>query len=279
METIVFLTDFSVPARHAFDQLLTLAKQTAIKNVIIYHSLGYLNGGFYYVGEFIPPPVLVDENDIASIEAKMLLLKQELLNVSPAVNVNIRHDSFTVLDGIERISEKVQVDLVVVGMRGNDDNGKNSIGTITNELIQAHLYNLLLVPDMDKAHIFKNVILAVDLVNLDKRLPVKTIFRLHELLSLKWFVVNVSVQGKHKAADLIEEQSFLHTSLDSLDPTYSYLEGEDFVEKLNVYVQEHNIHVLITVPRKLGFIASFFQKSASKKLAVHAKIPILLLVS
>ncbi|KKX51081.1 hypothetical protein L950_0206860 [Sphingobacterium sp. IITKGP-BTPF85] len=31
METIVFLTDFSVPARHAFDQLLTLAKQTAIK--------------------------------------------------------------------------------------------------------------------------------------------------------------------------------------------------------------------------------------------------------
>lgn len=279
METIVFLTDFSVPARHAFDQLLTLAKQTAIKKVIIYHSLGYLNGGFYYVGEFIPPPILVDETDIAAVDSKMLLLKQELLNVSPATNVHTRHDSFTVLDGMERISEEGHVDLVIAGMRGNDDNGKNSIGTITNELIQSHLYNLLLVPDMDKAHIFKNVILAVDLMHLDERLPVKTIFHLQELLSLRWYVVNVSVQGKHKAADLIEEQSFLHASLDSLEPTYSYLEGEDFVEKLNVYVQEHNIHVLITVPRKLGFIASFFQKSASKKLAVNAKVPILMLVS
>lgn len=279
METIVFLTDFSVPARHAFDQLMTIVKHTDIKSVIIYHSFGYQTGGFYYVGEFIPPPVLVDETHIADVEAKLLLLKQELLSISPGIRVAIRHDSMMILDGIQHISQDGHVDLVVVGMRGKDDNGKNSIGTITNELIQAHVYNLLLVPDMDKAHIFKNALLAVDLSHLDKRMPVKTIFRLQELLSLKWFIVNVSVQGKQKATDFIDEQSFLHSSLDSLEPTYSYLEGENFVEKLNVYVQEHSIHLLITVPRKLGFFAAFFQKSASKKLAVNTKIPILMLVS
>lgn len=278
METIVFLTDFSVPARHAFNQLLILAQQTEIKNVIIYHSIGYLNGGLYYVGEFIPPPAIIDEVDIANVEAELLLLKEELLRVSSSINVATRHDSRMILDGVEHIDQDKHIDLIVVGLRGNDDNGKNSIGTITNELIQAHRYNLLLVPDMDKSHLFKNALLAVDLTHLTERLPVKTIYHLQELLSLKWHIVNVSVQGQHKAADLIEEQSFLHASLDRLEPTYSYLDGEDFVDKLNVYVQEHDIHVLITVPRKLGFFASFFQRSASKKIAVHTKVPILMLV-
>jgi nucleotide-binding universal stress UspA family protein len=279
MDTIVFLTDFSVPARHAFDQLQILVKQTDIKSVIIYHSLGYLNGGLYYVGEFIPPPALIDEAYIADVDEKLLLLKQELLNGSPSLRIDTRHDSRMVLDGIQHIAKDRQIDLIIVGMRGNDDNGKNSIGSITNELIQAHKYNLLLVPDMDKTHVFKHALLAVDLSHLNERLPVKTIFHLQEMLSLKWFIVNVSVEGQYKAADLIEEQTFLHSSLDSLEPTYSYLDGEDFIEKLNVYIQEQDIDVLITVPRKLGFFATFFQKSASKKLAVNTKVPILMLVS
>lgn len=279
METIVYLTDFSVPARHAFDQLLTIAKQTGIKRVIMYHSFAYVNGGFYNVGDFMPPPPLIDDTDIEDVEAKFHLLKQELLNVSPFTKVETRHDSLAVIEGVRRIAQHEHIELVVVGMRGSDDNGKNSIGTTTNELIQAHAYNLLLVPEMDAIAIFKNALLAVDLTHLKERLPVKAILRLQEFLKLKWHVVNVSIEGKHTAAELVEEQSFLHSSLDSLEPSYSYLDGEDFVERLSSYVHDHDIDVLITVPRKLGFFANFFQKRASKKLAVYTKVPILMLIS
>ncbi|AIM36960.1 hypothetical protein KO02_09835 [Sphingobacterium sp. ML3W] len=278
METIVFLTDFSVPARHAFNQLLTIAKQTKIKNVIIYHSLAYFNNGFYSTGDFMLPPPLMDEAEIADVSGKLRLLKQELLNISPMTEVGAHYDKLTVKEGILRISESEIIDLIVVGLRGSDDGGKNSIGSTTIDLIQTHAYNLLLVPEMNPAHVYRNALLAVDLSHLRERLPVKTIFRIHKFFNLNWHVVNVSVQGKQSAAELIEEQSFLHTSLDSLEPSYSYLEGENMIEMLSSYAEDHEIDILVTVPRKLGFLATFFQKRASKKMAVHTKIPILMLV-
>lgn len=278
METIIFLTDFSVPARHAFDQLLTIAKRTKIKNVIIYHSLAYFNSEFYNTGDFMLPPPAVDDVEIDDVKGKLRLLKQELLKISPITEVSAHYDLMTVMDGVQRISENEKIDLIVVGLRGSDDGGRNSVGSTTVDLIESHSFNLLLVPEINPAHFYKKALLAVDLSRLHERLPVKTIFQMQELLSLEWHVVNVSVQGQHSAAQLIEEQSFLYSSLDILEPTYSYLEGGDVVEKINSYVEEHDIDLLVTAPRKLGFLATLFRRSASKKLAVHTRVPILMLV-
>lgn len=278
METIIFLTDFSIAARHAFDQLLTIAKRTKINNVIIYHSLAYFNSKFYNTGDFMLPPPVIDEMEIEDVKGKLRLLKQELLTVSPITEVSAHYDLLTVMDGVLRISENEKIDLIVVGLRGSDDGGKNSVGSTTVDLIESHAFNLLLVPEMNPAHLYKKALLAVDLSHLHERLPVKTIFQMQELLSLEWHVVNVSVLGQQSAAQLIEEQSFLHSSLDSLEPIYSYLEGEDIVSKINTYVEDHHIDLLVTAPRKLGFLATLFRKSASKKLAVHSRVPILMLV-
>ncbi|MEN5193157.1 universal stress protein [Sphingobacterium faecium] len=278
METIVFLTDFSVTARHAFNQLLTIAKRTEIKNVIIYHSLAYYNSSFYGRGDFMLPPPLIDDVEIDEVKGQLRHLKRELLNVSPLTDVSAHYDLLAVMDGVLRISENDKIDLIVVGLRGSGDGGKNSVGSTTIDLIESHSFNLLLVPEMNPTHQYKNALLAVDLSHLHERLPVKTIFQMQELLSLEWHVVNVSVLGQQSAAQLIEEQSFLHSSLDSLEPIYSYLEGEDIVSKINTYVEDHHIDLLVTAPRKLGFLATLFRKSASKKLAVHTRVPILMLV-
>lgn len=278
METIVFLTDFSIAARHAFDQLLTIAKRTKIRNVIIYHSLAYFNSKFYNTGDFMLPPPVIDDMEIEDVKGKLRLLKQELLTVSPITEVSAHYDLLNVMDGVLRISENEKIDLIVVGLRGSNDGGKNSVGSTTVDLIESHAFNLLLVPEMNPAHQYKNALLAVDLSNLHERLPVKSIFKIQEFLTLNWHVVNVEVQGKHSAAQLIEEQSFLHSSLDPLNPTYSYLEGEHIVEMINSYVRDHDIDLLVTAPRKLGFLATLFRKSASKKLAVHSTVPILMLI-
>ncbi|MEN5085352.1 universal stress protein [Sphingobacterium faecium] len=278
METIVFLTDFSVTARHAFNQLLTIAKRTEIKNVIIYHSLAYYNSSFYGRGDFMLPPPLIDDVEIDEVRGQLRHLKRELLNISPLTDVSAHYDLLTVMDGVFRISENDKIDLIVVGLRGSGDGGKNSVGSTTIDLIESHSFNLLLVPEMNPTHQYKNALLAVDLSNLHERLPVKSIFKIQEFLSLNWHVVNVEVQGKHSAAQLIEEQSFLHSSLDPLNPTYSYLEGEHIVEMINSYVRDHDIDLLVTAPRKLGFLAALFRKSASKKLAVHSTVPILMLI-
>lgn len=278
METIVFLTDFSVTARHAFNQLLTIAKRTEIKNVIIYHSLAYYNSSFYGRGDFMLPPPLIDDVEIDEVKGQLRHLKRELLHVSPLTDVSAHYDLLAVMDGVLRISENDKIDLIVVGLRGSGDGGKNSVGSTTIDLIESHSFNLLLVPEMNPTHQYKSALLAVDLSNLHQRLPVKSIFRIQEFLSLNWHVVNVEVQGKHSAAQLIEEQSFLHSSLDPLHPTYSYLEGDHIVEMINSYVRDHDIDLLVTAPRKLGFLATLFRKSASKKLAVHSTVPILMLI-
>jgi len=55
------------------------------------------------------------------------------------------------------------------------------------------------------------------------------------------------------------------------------MEGEDIVEKINTYVEDHHINLLSTAPRKLSFLVTLFHKSASKKSAVHTRVPILML--
>lgn len=55
------------------------------------------------------------------------------------------------------------------------------------------------------------------------------------------------------------------------------MEGEDIVEKINTYVEDHHINLLSTAPRKLSFLVTLFHKSASKKSDVHTRVPILML--
>ncbi|TJZ59987.1 hypothetical protein FAZ15_13955 [Sphingobacterium olei] len=284
MNTIVLLTDFSDPARHAFEALLTVAKQTYIQRVIIYHSYGYTTHHVHPVGGVMipPPPMLPDAKETADTKTKLRLMQEELLNISPTTQVRSWDDQLLVEDALHEITQSTPVDLVIMGIQGADDNGQNSIGTIPNSLIQMHAYNIMLVPSMRQSFSIKQALLAVDLDSLQDRLPVDTIYHLQDIFKLQWHVVNVNlgkpVKADLVAANIISEQRYLHDTLDKLDPTYAYVADEDLVSGVTTYAALHNIDILVTVPRKLGFFASLFHSRSSKKLALHTNIPILMLV-
>lgn len=79
------------------------------------------------------------------------------------------------------------------------------------------------------------------------------------------------------AADFIKQEAALHQLLDELKPEFHYIENQDIVTGLIEFSDQHQIDLIVAVPKQRGFLERLFHESASKKLAVKATKPLLLL--
>ncbi len=199
-------------------------------------------------------------------------LRQELKKITEgAINIFTKLDVGSIENQLEEFCKRKDPFAVVMGLKKNATDrflfGSNALFAIK------HLpYPLLIIPDGTVFHSIKKIVLACDLTDCDKTIPVGYLKELQNVFHASFDVLNVNTKQISQLKSGNEFAS-LKDLLHDLYPTYHFNIGNTVEEGVNNFLEENNADLLLLLPKRHGMFE--FHKSHTKKMALNAELPVM----
>lgn len=180
------------------------------------------------------------------------------------------------IDNISRLAHTIRATLIVMGITGKSAIRQVMFGSNTLKLIDRNLYPVMIIPPDANYRGMDNVAFASDMKNVEASTPAALISSVLEIFNPKLHVVNVSKETYPPFPLEIEtEKSKIMEMFSKFSTEFHFINRTDFYEALDVFIHEHAIDVLVTIPKHQSNSTSLFKSSHTKRLAYHSHIPIL----
>jgi hypothetical protein len=175
-------------------------------------------------------------------------------------------------DTVKREAKKLRTGLIVMGTKGASGLRKYVLGSNTASVIEISHVPVLAVPELGEFKSFKNVVYATDLRHIQKELKTlipylkefnSTVHLLHVTSSLK------EVSALEKKIDGIVKKAGLTNVICKV------IVNKNIDEAIDYYVSEANADLLTMFTHDVSFYEKLFNRSMTRKMAFHSKIPLL----
>lgn len=207
-----------------------------------------------------------------SAEEELENLKLELeAKTEGVINIFTNLEIGGVEHQLEEFCKRKTPFAVVMGIKKNSTErflfGSNALFAIK------HLhYPLLIIPEGASFHSIHKIVLACDLTDCDKTIPVDYLRELQHVFHASLDVLNVNTK-KIEQLKSSNEFASLKDLLHDLYPTYHFNISNTVEEGINKFLEENNADLLLLLPKRHG--AFEFHKSHTKKMALNADLPIM----
>lgn len=270
MKKILLPTDFSKNARNAIKYAVDVFGKDSI---------------YYLVNIFREPHAtsssLVSIVDILqkTSEESLVREKKKMEALFPSLDLNIEviskyGDTTTV---INNLADDKDVDFVVMGTKGASGIKEVLLGSVTADVIQKVVRPLIAVPDRCSFTGYEKMGFAADLreiKNHDCLIPMvnfaKDFNSAIEIVTIQDEVVYASEEEALVGLEI-------HDILREVEHSFVRRESEDVIEGIEAYMHEDNPDLMVLIPRKTKFWDRVFKISVTKKIALHADVPLLIL--
>jgi nucleotide-binding universal stress UspA family protein len=267
MFTILFPTDFSQPAAHALEYAVSLVEKIGGKLLLLHAVPVPLQdpNTFFKASE-----VYSKDEAKAKLEG---LQRQVAARVPCEATLKIGHSVTEAVD----LMKGAAVDLVVIGTRGAGSTPDPLVGSTTAGLIEKSPRPVLVIPAAAAFVAPQRIVLAADLRE-THRTTLEPLVAFAQLFRAEVLAVNVTT----REGQLPEEKSVaalqLENYLGGVPSSMHVVVHDDVAEGLENFVLEKRAQLLTLVARKHGFFASLFHESITRKMTLHATVPLLALV-
>lgn len=272
MKTILLLTDFSANADTALSYAMTLAKNTNSK-LILFHA--------YQVpvpmGE-VSFAVLNDERQLMKADANIKLKHLTTrIDFEGNINYNYISEEGDAVDTILRVAEERKVDLIILGMTGENILSSAIFGNTSLKVMEkAHCPVMSIPEDMQTGKIIRRIAYATDY----RRSDFAAINRAAEIAKsseAQLTILHISSEGQEP--DL--EKGLMHHFMDKVRETTAYtnlsfqiLQGDTIEECLEIYIEEGSADMLMMATHHRTFMERILGKGITREIAKNAIIPI-----
>jgi len=277
MKTILVPTDFSATAKNAARFAIELAKQIQAQKIILYNT--YQSGFSVVADPMIPALGALDLEAIKEGSSEALdNFKAELIDyANDSISLETVSEFALLTDGIIELAKTQKVDLIVMGITGGGALQENFFGSNTINVAKHINIPVLIIPQKARYTKFDKVLFACDFHKVVESTPVKPIKQLLELTNAKLFVLHVDNSSKEILPDIKFESLMLDTLFAGYSPEYHFADNGDFTERINEFVVEKKIDLIITIPKKHGLFDNIFKRSHTKMLAFHSHVPLMVI--
>lgn len=175
-------------------------------------------------------------------------------------------------DTVKREAKKLRTGLIVMGTRGASGLKKYVLGSNTTSVIGISHVPVLAVPELGEFKSFKNVVYATDLKHVHKELKTlipylekfnSTVHLLHVTRSLK------EVSALEKKLDAIVSKEGITNIVCKV------IVNKNVDEAIEYYTKEVKADLLTMFTHDVSFYEKLFDRSITRKMAFHSKIPLL----
>ncbi|WP_316818309.1 universal stress protein [Pedobacter nyackensis] len=271
--TIVIFTDFSSAALNATNYAAALAGQLNVTRLLICYS------------EHIPTTMEMSSQSIRLTQQehqrhlKLLRnLKDDLqTHLNEKIVIETHIDQRPLDEIVNSYNQEQFAGLVVMGIAGKSRLERTFIGSNTIRVARIATIPLLIVPEHTLFRKIERVVFACDLRKVSKTTPALAIKRMVSTLGAKLSILNVDHNEERFNPDRLSEMTDLHQLWDNEQPEYHYTDNEDIAKGVMDFADEHQMHLVIAVPKAYGFFENLFHSSLTRKLAYHIHLPLLLI--
>ena len=273
MKTILIPTDFSETSKNASLYGVAFATANGITKIVFYHH--------YQTKVVYTPTGVLDE--IASVEPHrdrsiegLNDFIDSLGEIPKGIEVEMYQGAPTVNEGIEEISEIVNADLIIMGIKGGSIFKETLIGSHTLKIAKSLETPVLVVPFGVHYTKFEKITLLSDLKDVVENTPVEKIDNVLTHKDLKLSILHIIFKHREKGEDEHPEREKLEFLLKKYSPEFFYKQCDHFTDGILDFTHEHDVDVLAIIPKHHNILEAVFN-GHTKKLAFHTKVPLLII--
>ena len=165
-----------------------------------------------------------------------------------------------------------------MGTTGDNSILEKVFGSISSDVSKHAHCPVLLVPKGAEFKAYRNIAYASNFEKIDSQIMEKIVdFAGRFSAGIHLVDVHENEQkGRYKVTEQLLEQQ-LNERLPKLEFKMAEVESTSVWEGLNHYVDDNEVDLLVMVTKHRKFVENMFHKSVTREVAVHSKLPILIL--
>ncbi len=262
MKNILVPTDFSEKANHAVNEAVKLGVKFDAK-VHIIHVYGALKRA----------DTILSVNKLLQREAEE---KLEMLagNLQQKYEIKLRYKAVKgteVAETIDRVARKMEIDLLVLGSKGEMDSPEIFLGSVAGRLLKKCDSPMLILPHGKPLPEIEKILFAVKSLDLSHRKVLDPLHSIQEVFNAELTSLQVQVDRPEPA--LVGAESELRY----FDRPFEEIAAPSIYAGIERYLSDHPHDLLCVIRRKRGFFERLFKPSKVKKSAFNADLPMLVL--
>jgi nucleotide-binding universal stress UspA family protein len=276
MLKIVVPTDFSPNATRAIDYAVQLAK-TGKASVMLINACDQLGSMGLEAG--LP---LADYNQRITEEAfaNLGVLKKSI-EETEHIKVETELFSGTVVDTVVTCARDTKADLIIMGTMGINSVKDSLFGTNTSAVMAHSTVPVLAIPLEFEWRRPKKFLLAIN--NFEEATDIlKPVFDLARIYSCEVDLVVFTDEDESTEADFVTDENAVlqaEADLKKIFPDIvmkaAHLSGHQFEATITAYTEKNNTDLLAMTTHKRSLIGNIFNRSITRKMSYHSKVPVL----
>lgn len=271
MKTIVVPTDFSLISLNAVNYAADMA-------CVIGTSLSLIHVcPLPLVFSEIPIPQYGIERLIADAEKKLSEIGSEIIyRTRDRIKVVTIVKQGDLIEEVNNYCASVNPYAVVMGAESAGFFEKILSGAKTLSAVKHLSWPLVIIPPGAKFERIRKIGLACDFRKVVETMPAKEIESLVQKFNAKLHILHVSEEGQGSFdQETIEESGWVQEILGKLKPKYHFIKSANIEKSINEFAEKNGIDFLIVLPKRHNLFSRLFQPSHSKRLVLHAYVPVM----
>ncbi len=265
MKKFLVPVDFSLPSESAAEYAIEMTKDIPGTEIILYHV--YKNDIF---------SLLKDSEGKAkkmASDADLKIIKDFLKN-SPNQKISIESEEGSFIDNISKYVLSYDIDMVIMGISRSSVMANVNVGNDTVNVISNISTPIMIIPPDLKYKKINNVLFASDFKDVARKTPFESLRKVLDFFNAKVNILNIDSEHYIELSEAYKiERGEMESKLKSYNPEFFFLRSFDFLEGIVSFAETKETDVIITVPKKEGFINQLF-KIYTRKLALETNKPV-----
>lgn len=270
MKTILLPTDFSVNSLNAIYYAIAMFGNDKCRFVLL---------NAYRISPISIEEYVSDMPDFAKESEEGLKKVVKLITKNfPGKKLNVETISKLgyPIEVIKKILKRKSADLTVMGTKGASGLKEVLVGSITSDAVKNLSCPVLAVPEKARYKALKNIALAADLKGFESKILFEPLISIAKKFSSEILIFHI-----YKKTSLTKKEKLEKSKLGRLFTAIPYsfheIEETNAVRGIENFIKARDIDMVAMVSRKHTLLEKLFSKSATEKLAMHTKIPLLAL--
>ena len=276
MRKILIPTDFSENAMNAIAYALELFKYEK-SDYYIMHA---------YQDDIYADEALLEKESLDKItkriSEKSLRELETILKIINEISPNPRHtysiisSNNMLLDETDKIVDKENIDILVMGTRGKTNDKKLTFGSHTLQVLKYVQCPVLAIPEHYKYNQPKHILFPTNYLIPYKRRELKLLCEMASPYRAEIDMLYIS-KSKKLSRRQQDNKSFVQEELGKNSLNFKMENSKHIINAIYTNINEHHIDLLVMVNTRHSFLDSNLFLSIVDELSLHLKIPFLVL--
>lgn len=197
---------------------------------------------------------------------------------------NPKHTVYTIsvfgllVDAVNDIVEKENIDIVVMGTKGKTADKKMTFGSHTVQVMKYVRCPVLAIPEVYKDVHPKEILFPSDFHVPHRRRELKLLSTIAKGFAARMHLLYISNQ-KELTRRQNDNKEFISVLMENNRLFYEQIGGTDITDSINSYLEKKSMDMLVMVNTRQSYLENILYQSTIEKIGLHIDIPFLVLQS